>query len=168
MARRARVTLTGDAKLRANLRRMGSVYSGAALDQDMEFSLEPMRRETESNAVALRNYAGKWPGFPQPRGTPPGGHLDQGVETRRVEASGQRRRVWWLAFTRRARKIAHLVEFGTAPHWQPKRRYMHPGARPRPFFRPAYEGKRAEVLRRFQSRAWGRIAGLAASIGRRK
>jgi HK97 gp10 family phage protein len=36
---------------------------------------------------------------------------------------------------------AHFVEFGTAPHWQPNRfgGIMHPGARPKPFLRPAYE-----------------------------
>jgi HK97 gp10 family phage protein len=36
---------------------------------------------------------------------------------------------------------SHLVEFGTAPHWQPNRfgGIMHPGARPKPFLRPAYE-----------------------------
>lgn len=36
---------------------------------------------------------------------------------------------------------SHLVEFGTAPHWQPNRfgGIMHPGARPKPYMRPAYE-----------------------------
>lgn len=36
---------------------------------------------------------------------------------------------------------SHLVEFGTAPHWQPNRfgGIMHPGARPKPWLRPAYE-----------------------------
>ena len=49
---------------------------------------------------------------------------------------------------------AHLVEFGTARHWiKPKSRKSlfiaglmkevvdHPGARPRPFMRPAFDGK---------------------------
>lgn len=33
---------------------------------------------------------------------------------------------------------AHLVEFGTEPHWQPKRGQMHPGAEAKPFLEPAY------------------------------
>ena len=35
----------------------------------------------------------------------------------------------------------HLVEFGTAPHWQPNRfgGIMHPGARPKPYKRRALE-----------------------------
>lgn len=41
----------------------------------------------------------------------------------------------------RPMSYAHFVEFGTAPHWQPNRfgGIMHPGARPKPFLRPAYE-----------------------------
>jgi HK97 gp10 family phage protein len=41
----------------------------------------------------------------------------------------------------RPSSYAHFVEFGTAPHWQPNRfgGIMHPGARPKPFLRPAYE-----------------------------
>ena len=41
----------------------------------------------------------------------------------------------------RPSSYAHFVEFGTAPHWQPNRfgGTMHPGARPKPFLRPAYE-----------------------------
>jgi HK97 gp10 family phage protein len=41
----------------------------------------------------------------------------------------------------RPSSYAHFVEFGTAPHWQPNRfgGIMHPGARPKPFLRPAFE-----------------------------
>lgn len=45
---------------------------------------------------------------------------------------------WVIAATGRGVNIAHLVEAGTAPHYQPKRRRMHPGARPKPFLEPAY------------------------------
>lgn len=36
---------------------------------------------------------------------------------------------------------SHLVEYGTAPHWQPNRfgGIMHPGARPKPWLRPALD-----------------------------
>lgn len=42
---------------------------------------------------------------------------------------------------------AHLVEFGTAPHRQPRMRRTHPGTAARPFLRPAEEQSRAEVVR---------------------
>lgn len=52
----------------------------------------------------------------------------------------------------RGRKHAsngHLVEFGTAPHWQPNRGggQMHPGAQAKPFLRPAYESTKDEIVR---------------------
>lgn len=44
---------------------------------------------------------------------------------------------------------AVLVEFGTAPHWQPNRGggQMHPGARAKPFMRPAFEQTKDEIAR---------------------
>jgi HK97 gp10 family phage protein len=49
---------------------------------------------------------------------------------------------------------AHLVELGTDPHWQDrklkhekkKRRWRHPGARPKPFLRPAFDEHRQEAI----------------------
>lgn len=63
---------------------------------------------------------------------------------------------------RSARKYAHLAEFGTLPHHigkgsithiykgskeKPvKRGGLHPGARPKPFLRPAFDAKKDEAL----------------------
>jgi len=44
---------------------------------------------------------------------------------------------------------AHLVEFGTDPHWQPRRGRWHPGADPKPFLTPAYVQNEQEAIRRF-------------------
>lgn len=52
----------------------------------------------------------------------------------------------------KARKKAHLVEFGTDPHYQPKRRRWHPGAQPFPFLTPAFEKNRDAVVDRFGDR----------------
>lgn len=54
-----------------------------------------------------------------------------------------------LGATGKAISIAHLVEFGTAPHWQPNRHMMHPGARPKPFLRPAFEEMKGTVIATF-------------------
>lgn len=159
----AKLKLTGDVALRNNMRRLARVYDGRSMDADIEASLEPLRRETEQNAASLRNYVGKWPDFfPQPTKAPKGGHLDQGVESARISGSS-RKRVWWVGFSKRARKLAHLLEFGVAPHFQPrfKRGWMHPGSRPYPFFRPAFDSKKGVVLDTLRRRAWQRIASVA-------
>lgn len=121
-----------------------------SLDSACVESLTPMRDETKANALRLRQH-----------GTPKGGHLDQGVVIAKRQSSGSFYRVFWLSFKARARKIAHLVELGTAPHWQPRWRggWMHPGARPKPFMRPAYDAHRNTVPEIFGRKVWESIVG---------
>jgi hypothetical protein len=141
----ARSRVIGDRELMRNLRRLPGAASGQSLDKSMKISLEPMRAATSQNARRLR----------QPGKEPKGGHLDQGVVTAKVDGRGQFFRVWWVSFARRARHIAHLVEFGTRPHLQPLRGIMHPGARPKPFFRPAFEETKRIVVDDFGVQVWG-------------
>lgn len=70
--------------------------------------------------------------------------------------------------TGKAIPIAHLVEFGTEPHWQPKRGVMHPGADPKPFLTPAYVDHEDEAIKRFGKNVGPRIEAQAARLGRRK
>lgn len=151
MVKRERVI--GDRELIAALKRLPQSTT-QTLDRDIRESLEPMRETTSRNARKLR----------QPF-TPRGGHLDEGVVVRKVNGRGPFYRVFWVSFARRARKIAHLVEFGTAPHWQPRRfgGWMHPGARAKPFFRPAFESTKTVVVTEFGKRAWGHIRNFTLS-----
>jgi hypothetical protein len=135
------LTIKGDKKLRANLTRLTKVRK-AQIDPLMQAALEPMKDLTASNAMAHR----------QPF-NPIGGHLDEGVVSVPIKVLAKSRVTWWVSFTGRARKIAHLLEFGTAPHDQPRRGIRHPGARPFPFFRPAFETTKE-----------GAIARLAAGV----
>lgn len=48
-------------------------------------------------------------------------------------------------------KYAHLLEFGTAPHFQPGRGVTHPGSRATPFLEPAFHATKDQVVRRFGS-----------------
>lgn len=50
---------------------------------------------------------------------------------------------------RRPSKYAHLIEFGTAPHYQPKRGVTHPGSRAMPFLEPAYDANKEKVVKRY-------------------
>ncbi len=47
---------------------------------------------------------------------------------------------------RRPVKYAHLVEGGTRPHRYKTRKGQHPGARAKPFMRPAFEASRHQAL----------------------
>lgn len=152
----ARSILRGDAALQRALRGIPEITS-RGLDKAVRDSLEPMRQQTSLNALMLR----------QPGRQPSGGHLDQGVVVAKTGGRGKALRTFWVSFTKRARYLAHLVEFGTAPHWQPRRKRMHPGARPRPFFTPAYEGTKDETVTRLARRTWALIERAALTFGRR-
>lgn len=130
-----RLSVKGDSELRANLLRLSDLKK-ADINKAMAEALEPMRAAAEQNARLHRS-----------KGTPKGGHLDEGIVAQEMrQKSSRTRRVWWVTFIRRARKIAHLVEFGTKPHEQPGRGHRHPGSAPRPFFRPAFDAHSEEVL----------------------
>jgi len=155
----ARTKVIGDRELIANLRGVSQAVTGKPLDDLMVLSMTPMHVATIGNARRLR----------QPGTQPRGGHLDEGVALAKVEARGKYYRVYWIGFIKRARYIAHLVEFGTAPHYQPRRGIHHPGARPKPFFRSAYEQNRDGVLTTFSAGAWALIQNFAlmATVTRR-
>lgn len=61
-------------------------------------------------------------------------------------------------------KYAHLLEFGTAPHFQPKRGIMHPGTRPRPFLTPAFFQTRDDVVKRFGKKIGPEMEKRAAKL----
>lgn len=167
---RVRGYVRGDKALQVNMRRAYNSVGGQFLDRMLVDALEPMRDQTEENARKLRNYNGKYPGFPQPATPRKGGHLDQGIVIRKREQRGRLHRVYWISFSKRARKKAHLVEFGTAPHFQPNFRggFNHPGAAPRPFMRPAFETKKKEVLSFVARRTWRQIStSILAQASRR-
>lgn len=147
--------LQGDKQLLRAMRgiRQNSVRN---LDPVAIESLEPMRQQTSNNALRLR----------QPGRQPRGGHLDQGVVVRKVKSRGLSMREFWVSFHKRARKIAHLVEFGTRPHYQPRRGIFHPGARPKPFFAPAFMSTKDMVVRKIAKGTWAAISAAARRFGR--
>lgn len=65
-------------------------------------------------------------------------------------------------------KYAHLLEFGTAPHFQPGRGVTHPGSKPEPFLTPAYLSTRGQVVKRFGSKIGPEMEKRAAKYGRKK
>lgn len=157
----------GDRELIAALRELSRGVTVSDMDAAAVNAMEPMRDDTADRFRKNRNYAGKWPGFPDPPPTRKGGHLDEGFVVRRTKGNS-RRREYRLGAIKRARYLAHLLEFGTAPHWQPnfKGGFMHPGARAYPAMTPAYESHKAEVVNRMGRAIWSIIQTKAFTVGR--
>jgi hypothetical protein len=81
-----------------------------------------------------------------------------------MKASGASARTVFVS----PRSTAHLVEFGTKPHSYKKRAGIHPGARAKPFMRPALDSKGDAAIAKF-----GEVIGIeltkeAAKLAARK
>lgn len=66
--------------------------------------------------------------------------------------------------SRRPVRYAHLIEFGTAPHYQPGRGVVHPGSAPHPFLTPAYFATREQVVERFGKKIGPEMEKRAAKL----
>lgn len=64
-------------------------------------------------------------------------------------------------------RVAHLVELGTAPHFQPELNKMHPGAAAKPFLRPAFEEKKDEAIKMFGETIGPAIEKRAARLAKK-
>lgn len=153
----AREILSGDRALVGALRGIEAVTS-TGLDGVARDALEPIRAQTSTNFRRYRRVT---------KTIPKGGHLDQGVVIRKTRGTGKVFREFWVSLTKRARSIGHLVELGTAPHWQPLRKRMHPGARPHPGMAPAFEEKKSETVALVGSGTWALIQRAALAVGKR-
>ena len=141
--------IRGLEKLRRNLRALDRSTGGADIDRICFESLKPLKEATEFRAPRIS--------------------LKRGVAIVKRKNKGQRGREFWVSFRRgMAMRIAHLVELGTAPHSMAKgasrRRGLlqdvppfSPGTPPEPFFRPAFEQTKGEVVNTFGKLMWGLI-----------
>ncbi len=122
---------------------------------------------SESSRFALRPILNTAKANLRANGNIKSGDLLRGMAIRKKKAKrGVSETV--VAATGKGVKNAHLVEFGTDPHWQPKRRQMHPGAKPFPFLTPAYSAHDDEVLKRFGSEIGKSMERQAKRVAARK
>lgn len=141
-------TVSGDRQIVAALRRLGKGPSAREVDSAATRAMNPMRDDARKRLAAHRNYAAKYPSyFPKQQG-PFGKHVDKGIVVRKDGKQAPGRRSYKLGATGRARFLLHLLEFGTAPHFQPNLLggWMHPGSTPRPSMIPAYERGKDDVI----------------------
>lgn len=141
MARRA---VRGGPETRAALRALTSTLSGP-LNSASKHALEPTLEAARQN---LSN-----------NGSIESGRLRKILTIKRSKSESRSLAPKYLVGPSAADphyRVAHLVEFGTAPHFQPNLNKMHPGAAAKPFLRPAYEATKAIVVEGF-----GRLIGPA-------
>lgn len=155
----------GDRALRATLLELGRTFGGPAVDSALRRGLAVVRAQAVAN---IKRNASVSPG---PRSwsinlAKPGSHLYQSFRVRKATGRSRSTPEFRLGFVGRGRGVAHLVEFGTAPHYQPRRRWRHPGARPFPFIRPAFDthGPKAmdDMLRQLRDQVIRQAARLRA------
>ena len=160
--------ITGSKEVVAALRELAQGIDVAAIDRAATQALEPMLESTAEKLRANRNYAGKYPGFPDPRTPRKGGYIDKGLVIRK-DGGNKMKRSYRLGVKGRARYVIHLLEFGTAPHFQPnfKGGFAHPGATAKPSMTPAFEEHKDDVPTRFGQAIWLSLSAKAAQLNRK-
>jgi hypothetical protein len=169
MAPSRRSGVTGDKELVAALRELAKGPTAAEVDSAAIEAMQPMLQKTRTRVKNNRNYVGKWlpkTFWTQPRVPRRGGHVDEGIVVRKIRVAGQKR-AYRLGATRRSRYLLHLLEFGTAPHFQPNFHggFMHPGARAFPALLPSFDEERRNVPPTFGRLIWSK---MSAKMGRMK
>lgn len=168
MAPPRRSGVTGDREVVAALRELARSLTPVDIDRAAVNSLKEMKNATVEKVKANRNYAGKYPGFPDPSSPRKGGYVDQGIVIRK-DGGTKKNRSYSIRTTRRARYLMHLLEFGTAPHFQPnfKGGFMHPGATPKPAMVPSFEEHKDKVPSRFGEAIWLSLSAKAARMNKK-
>jgi len=136
-------TITGDRQVAATLGELGRTIGGAALDASMSKGMRLLRSEVKNEYIRSGAWgvADAWG-----PGTPAGLHLAENIKTVKEKGRPRNNPLFKLGGSgRRAQSIMHLVEYGTAPHWQPKRKWMHPGAKANPVIRRTFEAQKEAV-----------------------
>lgn len=151
----ARSSVTGGPELRAALKALRSALS-APLNEASKRAMEPMAEEAK--ALLKRN------------GSVQSGRLYRIITVvRNRKRSSALRPVYEVGpdGSDPAYREAHLVEFGTAPHFQPELNRMHPGARPKPFMRSAFEQNKEGAVKIFADTIGPAIEKQADRLARR-
>lgn len=114
--------VTGYRQTARAIRRVAK-FPAKQVGQASRKALHPMLAKTKANLKANESYK---------RGV-----LYRSMRIRKLKGSSALA-TWSITATGRGVSIAHLVEGGTAPHYQPRLKFMHPGAEAKPFLEPAY------------------------------
>lgn len=143
--------VTGYRQTAAAIRRVAK-FPRKEVGQASRKALRPMLAKTKANLKSQGSYK---------RGV-----LYRSMKIRALKSTTAMSQ-WVVAATGRGVSIAHLVEAGTRPHWQPRRRVMHPGAKAKPFLEPAYFAHDDDAVRIMQRELGARMVAYAAQVAYR-
>lgn len=135
MAAKVSGSVTGDLEVAHLLRSLPKIVVNRALGRAGVEAIIPIKESAKKRAKKHRI-----------KRTPAGDHIDENIVIR-ANRKGKRREFYVTARGAAVKKY-HLLEFGTAPHWQPRRQRMHPGARPFPTLRPAFDEHKDDTPKR--------------------
>lgn len=143
----ARSAVTGDRELMRMLNALAKGPGAREVDSAAGRSMKPMIDDTRNRLRSMRNYPSKYPSIFPKQSAVGSDHVDTGIVMRKTTATPGMRS-YRMGAIRRARYLLHLLEYGTAPHYQPNLLggWMHPGTSPQPTITPAYEHGKDDVL----------------------
>lgn len=140
-------TVTGDREVVRLLRTLAKGPPAREVDRAANHAMAPMIEDTRRRLKAHRNFASKYPAVFPKQAKISSKHVDKDIVMRKQRA-GPGQRAYRLGAVRRARYLLHLLEYGTAPHFQPNllAGFYHPGASPLPTLTPAFNHGKDEVV----------------------
>jgi hypothetical protein len=134
----AKAGVRGGRQLAAKLRSIGHAPTVAERRRARQAALQPILEDAALNLAA-------------------NGSVESGQLLRGLAIKGKNRNEDRFGQRGKHSPVAHLVEYGTAPHWQPRLGIMHPGARPKPFVQPAYQINKLEAIAIYAAMMWAVI-----------
>lgn len=130
-----RAGVEGAAKLSATLKGIGRVPTQETRRAAREAALMPILQDAQQNLIA--------------NGSVVTGKL---LRSMAIASSSSESRLG----QRGEQPVGQLIEFGTAAHYQPNYRggWLHPGATPKPFMRPAFDANTTKAIRAYADHMW--------------
>jgi HK97 gp10 family phage protein len=165
----ARNPVTGDKELAAALRALAKGPGAREVDGMAKRAMRPLLDDVRARVKSHRNFPTKYSDFfPKQRGKFRD-HLDKAIIMRKDDRQSAGGRSYKIGGVRRARYLLHLLEYGTAPHWQPNLNggFMHPGATPKPSMVPAFEAGQSDVITDFGDEVVDWLTAAGSRVGLR-
>lgn len=126
----------------------------------------PTKQVGQASRKALRPILNKSKANLKSQGSYRRGVLFRSMRIRKLKGNSSLSS-WVVSPTGRGVGIAHLVEAGTRPHYQPKRRSFHPGAKAKPFLEPAYFAHDEDAVRIMQKELGYKLVNYANKVAYR-
>lgn len=120
-----------------NLMQLSRGMAGTAVSASMRKGVNALKKGAEGRYRQIRD--------PE---TAPGKHVDQNLAIERQKGRSRLDPSYKMGgkVGTRSASVLHLIENGTAPHYQPKRGIMHPGARPNPIMEHTFRSDGPRVI----------------------